>query len=97
MTPISCKLILMNFLHYDLQLKAHQVVEVTLDKQANVRLLDDINFGRYRSGQQHTYFGGLAKVTPVRLAPPHAGRWHVVIDLGGYGGTVKASVRTLGG
>ena len=50
----------MNFLHYDLQLMAGDIVEVTLDKQANVRLLDGTNFLRYRSGQQHTYYGGLA-------------------------------------
>ncbi|MBI1928648.1 DUF1883 domain-containing protein [Candidatus Poribacteria bacterium] len=75
----------MNFLHYELQLSSDDVVEVTLDKQANVRLLDDINF----------HDGGLAKVSPVHLRPPHAGRWHVVIDLGGFAGTVRASVRTI--
>lgn len=86
----------MNFLHYDLQLTAHQSVEVTLDKAANVRLLDDVNFGRYRQGAQHTYYGGYSKVSPVSVRPPHAGRWHLVIDLGGYPGTVRASVRTVG-
>lgn len=86
----------MNYLHYDLDLAAGDVVEVTLDKQANVRLLDEINFSNYRSGAHHTYHGGgLAKQSPVRLAPPHAGRWYLVIDLGGYPGTVRASVRTL--
>ena len=38
----------MNFLHYDLQLGSNDVVEVTLDKQVNVRLLDDINFLNYK-------------------------------------------------
>ena len=87
----------MNFLHYDLELDSNQAVEVTLDKQANVRLLDDSNYGLYRRGQPHTYYGGLAKASPVRLAPPRPGRWHLVVDLGGYAGTVKASVRTIGG
>lgn len=85
----------MNFLHYDLQLNNDDVVEVTLDKQANVRLLDDLNFGQYKRGQRHSYFGGLAKVSPVKLRPPHSGRWHLVVDLGGHSGTVKASVRTI--
>jgi hypothetical protein len=85
----------MDFLHYDLQLESGDVVEVTLDKQANVRLLDEINFSYYRRGERHTYYGGLAKVSPVRLSPPYAGHWHLVIDLGGYAGTVKASVRTI--
>ena len=87
----------MNFLHYDLSLSSNDVVEVTLDKQANVRLLDDINFSRYKSGQQHTYYGGLAKVNPVRISAPHSGHWNLVIDLGGYAGTVRASVRTIRG
>ena len=87
----------MNFLHYEFDLSSDDVVEVTLDKQANVLLMDDPNFAAYRSGRQHHYYGGLAKSSPVRLAPPHAGHWHVVIDLGGYAGTVQASVRVLQG
>ena len=85
----------MNFLHYQMQLAADDIVEVTLDKQANVRLLDDTNFGRYQRGERHTYHGGLTKLSPVRLKPPHAGHWHVVIDLGGYAGTVRASISTV--
>ncbi|MBA3314440.1 MAG: DUF1883 domain-containing protein [Planctomycetota bacterium] len=87
----------MNFLHYDFDLSADDVVEVTLDKQANVRLLDDSNFAAFRSGRQHRYHGGLAKTSPVRLMAPHAGRWHVVVDLGGFAGTVRASARVLQG
>ena len=87
----------MNFLHYDLQLSTDDIVEVTIDKQANVRLLDDANFSRYQRGEQHSYYGGAAKVSPIRLRPPHAGSWHLVIDLGGYSGTVGASVRTIKG
>jgi hypothetical protein len=86
-----------NFLHYDLQLASHDIVEVTLDKQANVRLLDDSNFAKYQRGEQHTYYGGLTKTSPVRLSPPNAGHWHLVVDLGGYAGTVAASVRTIRG
>lgn len=84
----------MNFLHYDLQLDPGDVVEVTLDRQANVRLLDEINFSKYKRGEKHTYYGGLAVKSPVRLAAPRAGHWHLVIDLGGYAGRVRASVHT---
>lgn len=87
----------MNFLHYDLNLKSNDIVEVTLDTQANVRLLDAINFSKYKHGQRHTYYGGLAKKSPVQIRPPHPGQWHLVIDLGGYGGRVNASVRTIKG
>ena len=87
----------MNYLHYDFDLTEGDIVEVTLDKQANVRLLDAANFSKYRSGEQHRYYGGLAKESPVRIRAPHAGHWHVVIDLGGYAGTVGASARVLQG
>lgn len=85
----------MNFLHYDLQLGSDDIVEVTLDRQANIKLLDSVNFARYKQGKRHRCSGGLAKASPVRLSPPRAGHWHLVIDLGGYSGTVKASVRTI--
>lgn len=85
----------MNFLHHEFQLDADDIVEVTLDKQANVRLLDNANYGKYQRGERHTFFGGLAKVSPVHLRPPYAGHWHVVIDLGGFAGTVRASVAVV--
>ena len=87
----------MNYLHYNMQLHSGDAVEVTLDKQANVRLLDDSNFSKYRRGEKHKYYGGLATKKPVRLLPPRAGHWNLVVDLGGYPGTVKASVRTIKG
>jgi len=87
----------MNYLHYDFNLQPSDAVEVTLDKQANLRLLDDSNFSKYKRGEQHRYHGGLATKSPISLSPPHAGHWHLVVDLGGYAGTVKASVRTIKG
>jgi hypothetical protein len=85
----------MNFLHYEVDADDGDIVEVTLDRQANVRLLDGTNFSSFRSGRRHTCHGGLAKRSPIRLATPRAGRWHVVVDLGGYAGTVRAEVRVL--
>ena len=87
----------MNFLHYPLNLGSGDIVEVTLDKRANVRLLDEANLAMYQRGEQHTYYGGQAKVSPARIPVPHPGSWHLVIDLGGYPGTVRASVRTIKG
>jgi hypothetical protein len=85
----------MKFLHYEFDLGDDDAVRVSLDKQANVRLLDGNNFQKYRSGQNHKYYGGLAKRSPVILRPPHSGRWHVVVDLGGYAGSVSASVSVV--
>lgn len=85
----------MNFLHYDLHLNSGDIVEVTLDKQANVQLMDDSNFGNYKQGRSFRYYGGLVKRSPFRLAAPSGGHWNLVIDLGGYAGSVRASVRTI--
>lgn len=85
----------MNYLHYEFDLTQGEALQVTLDKKANVELLDGPNFERYQTGQPHRYYGGSALVSPVTLVPPHAGHWHVVIDLGGFPGTVRASVNVL--
>lgn len=86
-----------NYLHYEFDLTQDDVVEVTLDKQANVRLLDPVNYENYRKGSEHRYYGGLAKESPLRLSAPRAGHWHLVIDLGGFAGTVRASANVLRG
>ncbi len=86
-----------NFLHTDLgHRRRGDVVEVTLSgSAANVRLLDSTNFSRYRRGQDHRYYGGLARRSPVRLAIPGNGTWHLVIDMQGLRGTTRSSVRVI--
>ncbi len=85
----------MKFLHYEVDTDEGDVIEVTLDRQANVRVLDGSNFTSFRAGRRHSYVSGLAKRSPMRLAAPHSGRWHVVVDLGGFAGRVRAGVRVL--
>ena len=82
----------MNFLDFPIAASTGDVAIVTLDHAANVRLLDDYNFSLFKSARQHRYFGGYYTVTPVTLTLPSSGRWHVVVDLGGYAGEVRASV-----
>jgi Domain of unknown function (DUF1883) len=87
----------MQFVHNDLGLlNGGELVEVTLSNQANVKLMDGSNFASYRQGGQHRYFGGHATRSPIRLQVPSAGHWHVAVDLGGYGGSVRAGVRVIG-
>jgi len=85
----------MNFLKYELNLGGQDAVKVVLSKQANVRLMDYSNFQAYRSGRKHTYYGGHATVSPFVVRPPHAGQWYLAIDLGGYGGSVNATVSVI--
>jgi hypothetical protein len=81
-----------NYLHSDLNLEAGDIVVVTLDGQANVLLMDWSNYDAYRNGRSYRYHGGLAEKTPVRLEAPANGHWHLVVDLGGFAGTVRAGV-----
>lgn len=85
----------MNFLHTDFDGGPNDVVLVTLDHQANVMLLDETAFSSYRSGGRFTYHGGWATKSPVRLRPPSSGHWHVVVDLGGRSGQVRAGIRVV--
>lgn len=82
----------MKFLHWDFNAGPDNVVSVSLSAQANVLLMDDVNFQAYRSRRSYRYHGGHAKRSPVRLVPPHEGHWHVVVDLGGGSGRIQASV-----
>lgn len=85
----------MNFLHSEVTAGPDDTIVVTLDGKCNILLLDDSNFSNYRAGRSYNYCGGWAKASPVRLTPPHHGRWHVVVDLGGYAGHVRAGVRVV--
>lgn len=86
----------MQFIHKDLgpQQKG-KIVEVTLTSGANVRLMDSFNFSSYKNGRQHRYYGGLAKRSPIRLAIPNSGHWHVAVDMQGLVGSTRTSVRIL--
>ncbi len=82
----------MNFLHWEVNAGPGDTILVTLDKPANVVLLDDSNFASFKRRGSYRYSGGYANRTPVRLIPPRPARWHVVVHLGGYAGTVWANV-----
>lgn len=82
----------MNYLHSEFDLEAGDVVVVDLDSQANVLLMDRPNYDAYLDKRSYRYYGGLAEKSPVRLVTPRDGRWHLIVDLGGYAGTVKAGV-----
>lgn len=88
----------MQFIHNDLgQRKRGEIVEITLARGANVRLMDSSNFNSYKSGRRHRYTGGLAKNSPITLQIPNSGHWHVAIDMQGLRGRTSASVRVLPG
>jgi Domain of unknown function (DUF1883) len=83
----------LGFLHEEFDLLAGDIVEVTLDAPANVMLLDPANFSNYKDGLSYRYHGGYVEESPARLVTPRPGKWHVVVNLGGYPGSVSAVVR----
>lgn len=86
----------MKFLHYEFDAGPSDIIEVTLEgNAANVQLLDSANFLNYKNGRRYQYYGGHATKSPVRLLPPHKTQWHVVVDVGGYAASVRASARLL--
>ena len=87
----------MEFLHKVIDAGPEDFLEVTLDHPANVQLLDEENFNLYKQGQTYRYVGGgYVRSSPFRVRVPFKGRWHLVVDLGGGAGTVKAAVTTSG-
>ena len=84
----------MEHLHQELDLTPEDLVEVTLDHAANVLLLDPSNFLAYEQKKPYRYYGGHITQSPYRGRIPHGGKWHLVVDLGGAPGTVRASARS---
>lgn len=80
----------MSFLHSEVYLGSGERVRIDLDRQANVRMLDDYNFRRYRDRESYSFHGGRALRSPLILGAPSPGRWHVVIE-----GPVRAAVTKL--
>lgn len=85
----------MQHLLWEVDTSPDSVVVVSLNRQANVRVMDMSNYNSYRQGRSHRYYGGHAKMSPVKIPVPYAGHWYVVVDLGGYSGNVHASVQVF--
>src|SRR5436190_10503359 len=86
----------MEHLHQELDLAEGETVEVNLvGTAANVLLLDDANYQNYKLGRPYDSRGGYARTTPFRIQPPHPGKWHLVVDLGGGPGRVTGSVSVI--
>lgn len=83
----------MSHLHSDFRIGPQDMIVVTLSHQARVMLLNSTNYSAYRCGRRFRYRGGWYTQSPVRLVPPCQGHWHVVIDLAGRAGSVRAGIR----
>mgnify|MGYP005856694655 CR=1 FL=1 len=86
----------MQFLHFKLSAGPDNIVQVNLNSRANVRLMDELNFQKYRLKKRYSFSGGVYDPPKVDLRPKRKDEWHVVVDLEGIGGDVRASVDILG-
>lgn len=83
----------MEHLRYDLgNLKKGSTVVVTLKNQANVQLMTNSEYSKYKAGRRYRYHGGRVTRSPFRLSVPANGHWVVAVDLGGHAGRISASV-----
>ena len=87
----------MKYTLYDLKsCQQGQTVEITLEgNAANVLLLDSTNLQNYKNGRKYQYFGGHMTSSISQLPIPRTGHWYVVVDLGGFAGSVRSSVRVI--
>ena len=81
----------MTFLHWKIPGSSGDVARVQTDIPANIRLLDALNFEYYKKGSKFEGEGGWSDKLIVEFVLPYKGTFHVVVDLAGQAGTVKAT------
>lgn len=86
-----------SFLHYTVQAAPGSTIQVKLSGRANVRLLDALNYYKYRAGRPYQATGESTQELVVNLTPPRPGEWHVIVDLKGQASEVRAFVQVLKG
>lgn len=85
----------MNYLHYEVHAGPGNIIKVRIDTRANVRLLDTLHYQKYKMGKPYEGSGGETDPPGREFRVQHKDVWHVVVDLGGKAGTVKAQVDVL--
>lgn len=71
-------------LHIREYFAANDVIELTLDKQCNIRFLTDSEYSDYKLGKLIFKKDLQPLVSPCRLRAPSTGYWNVVLDVIGY-------------
>lgn len=85
----------MGYLHYTVTAGENKEIRVTLSARANVRLLDTLNYYKYRAGRPYQSVSESSQDTRLRIKPPRKGEWHVIVDLKGQGEEVRAFVEVV--
>ncbi len=86
----------MEELHYKIATNPGDLVRVQLTgNAANVLVMDDPNYQHYKQSQPYNYYGGYYTRSPVIIKPGVYGQLNVIINLGGFAGSVNASVQIV--
>jgi hypothetical protein len=86
----------MEHLAFDLgQQPEGATVQVTLGTAANVKLMCHTDYRAYEADRDYHCYGGHYDHSPAVLVIPNMDYWHVAVDLGGFAGSVQASVRVF--
>ncbi|MBP1849800.1 DUF1883 domain-containing protein [Rhizobium halophytocola] len=84
------------FTHFDLkQQRPGTILEVTLSAVNNVRLMNAVNFQRFKEGLDFKYLGGIARKSPVKMVVPQLDHWHLVVDMEGHHGLAESTVKMV--
>jgi len=86
-----------NYLHYKVHAGPSKIIKVSLSNRANVRLLDTLNYYKYRIGKSYQSNSEHSDKVACTFSPPHKGEWHVIVDLAGQGSEVRAFVEVVDG
>ena len=81
----------MTFLHWKVPGATGDIVRIQTDTPAFVRMLDPLNFEYYKRGSKYVGDGGWSDKLNVEFTLPYKGTFHVVVDLGGTAGGLKAT------
>lgn len=85
----------MNYLDYRMDAGPNTVIQVKIEGKACVRLLDLLNYYKYRAGKPYISAFFYEDTSLAQLSPPYRGEWHIIVDLGGKQGEIRAVVDVL--
>jgi len=82
----------MEYIHYQIRVFPHNNIVVTVDKQANIKLLNTIMYERYKSGKHVKASLEFLDSSGTSFKVPYKGEWHVIVEHGNYHGKITARV-----
>ena len=74
----------MNYLHYKIKADPQNVIKVSLNHKANIKLLDTVSYYKYRNGKPFQPTAEFIDVASIQIKVPHKSNWHILVEHGDY-------------